>query len=104
MDLLPEPQKKVVEGYQVEGRAYHYRDKRLDAKVAYLPPGDRAAWFAKRGLPDPFEGLIKPEDNYVFFSLRLENLLKEDNVSFTPGSSMFGPQYSSPAAGGLSPQ
>ena len=90
MDLTPEPQKKAREGYAVEGRAYHYRDKRLDARVAYLPPEDRTAWFSKRGLQDPFDGLIKPEDNYAFFSLRLENLQREDNVAFTPGSSMFG--------------
>jgi len=90
VDLVPEPPKKAAAGYEVEGRVYHYRDKRLDARVAYLLPEDRAAWFSKRGLQDPFEGLIKPEDNYVFFCLRLENLQKEENVAFTPGSSMFG--------------
>lgn len=90
MDLMPEPQKKAHEGYAVEGRAYHYRDKRLDARVAYLPPEDRAAWFAGHKIPDPFLGLIKPEDNYAFFVVRLENLQAEENVGFTPGSAMFG--------------
>jgi len=88
-DLIPEPQKKPEPGYFIEGKSYHYRDPHLDVRVAYLTPEERHAWFAERGVKDPFSAL-RPEDNYAFFRVRFENLQKEENVEFTPGSSMFG--------------
>lgn len=89
-DLVPEPQKKPEPGYFIEGKSYHYRDKRLDVRVTYLTPEERYAWFAQREVKDPFSAAIRPEDNYAFFRVRIENLQKEDSVEFTPGSSMFG--------------
>ena len=90
VDLLPEAQKKPAPGYSVDGRAFHYRDMSIDVVVEYLPPPARASWFGHRKLKDPFGSFVRPEDNYAFFRVRFENLQKEENVEFTPGSSMFG--------------
>ncbi len=89
-DLLPEPSKKPEQGYTIEGRAFHYRDRRADVRVVYMRPEDRAAWFAQKGIKDPFGTFLQPEDNYVFFLVRFENLQKDETLEFTPGSSMFG--------------
>lgn len=88
-DLVPEPTKKPQPGYFIEGKAYHYRDKRLDVRVSYLTADERRAWFEGRETKDPFAAL-RAEDNYAFFKVRFENLQKDENVEFTPGSSMFG--------------
>ncbi len=88
-DLVPEPAKKPEPGYFIEGKSFHYRDSRLDVRVAYLTPGERHDWFAGRKTKDPFSAL-RPEDNYAFFRVRFENLQRDENVEFTPGSCMFG--------------
>lgn len=88
-DLVPEPQKKPRPGYIIDGKSYHYRDKHLDVRVTYLTAEERRAWFDERETKDPFSAL-RAEDNYAFFQVRFENLQKEENVEFTPGSSMFG--------------
>ena len=88
-DLVPQPQKKPEPGYFIEGKSYHYRDKRLDVRVTYLTPEERYAWFASgrsriRSRPLSAGGQLR------VFPRRIENLRKEDSVEFTPGSSMFG--------------
>jgi len=88
-DLVPEPQKKPRPGYIIDGKSYHYRDKHLDVRVTYLTVEERRAWFEERETKDPFSA-VRAEDNYAFFKVRFENLQKEENVEFTPGSSMFG--------------
>jgi hypothetical protein len=88
-DLIPQPQKKPQPGYFIEGKAYHYRDKRLDVRVSYLTADERRAWFDEREIKDPFSA-VRAEDNYAFFKVRFENLQKDENVEFTPGSCMFG--------------
>lgn len=88
-DLVPESKKKAQPGYFIEGKAYHYRDSRLDVRVSYLTVDERRAWFEQRETKDPFSA-VRAEDNYAFFKVRFENLQKDENVEFTPGSSMFG--------------
>lgn len=89
-DLTPVEPKKGDVGISVEGKGYHYRDKRIDVRVQYLTPGERLAWYQQRGVSDPFAGFVLPQENYVFFKVRFENLQREETVEFTPGSSMFG--------------
>jgi hypothetical protein len=89
-DMTPEAPKKPIPGYSAEGRSAHYRDQRLDVRASFLPAGERAAWYAEKGMGDPFAAFLRPEENYVFFRVRFENLQKVENVEFSPGSSMFG--------------
>lgn len=87
--LAPEVTKKPVPGYTAEGSTFRFRDSRIQVNVTPMGPAERAAYFSSKGLPDPFYGI--PADlNYVFFKIRIENLQKEDNVEFSPGSTMFG--------------
>jgi hypothetical protein len=90
IDLVPVVPKKPDPGCTIQGKTIHYRDRRVDVQVEYLTPPDRFAWYQKRGEEDPFSGFLLPQENYVFFRVRFENLQKEENVEFTPGSSMFG--------------
>jgi hypothetical protein len=90
VDLVPVQPKKPEPGFTVEGKAIHFRDRRVDVQVQYVSPTERSLWYKDRGLADPFAGFLLPQENYVFLKVRFENLQKEDNVEFTPGSCMFG--------------
>jgi hypothetical protein len=90
VDLVPVQPKKPDPNCAIEGKTIHFRDRRVDVQVTYLDPAERLAWFRQHGGKDPFAGFILPQENYVFFRVRFENLQKEENVEFTPGSSMFG--------------
>lgn len=87
--LKPHPPKGPTPNLRVEGGAYLYRDGRLSLRVEPLGPEGRAAFFSERGLPDPFAD-FPPEDNYVFFRVRFENLSREDPLTFSPVATLFG--------------
>ncbi|MGC8762231.1 MAG: hypothetical protein ACP5VN_01135 [Acidobacteriota bacterium] len=87
--LKPRPPKRPDPNLRVEGRAFVYRNPRLELRVEPLTPPGRADFFAQRGLQDPFAG-FPPEDNYVAFRVRFENLSKEESLTFSPVATLFG--------------
>jgi hypothetical protein len=87
--LKPRPPKRPDPNLRVEGRAFVYRNARLELQVEPLDPAGRADFFSRRGLEDPFAG-FPPEDNYVAFRVRFENLSKNEPLTFSPVSTLFG--------------
>lgn len=87
--LKPRPPKRPDPSLRVEGRCYVYRNPRLELRVEPLDPAGRADFFSQRGLTDPFAG-FPPEDNYVAFRVRFENLSKDEPLTFSPVSTLFG--------------
>lgn len=87
--LSPDAKKKQSEAYTVEGDGFHFRNKRVDVRIEPISGEALEAYFRKQGVQDPFEGL-PPEANYVFFRLRIENLGKSEELTFSPQGAMFG--------------
>ena len=86
--LEPDPPKKVAQ-YSAQDGGLRYRDPRLDVTAAPLLGEERAAYFAARGVADPFASPVL-EPTYVLFRVRIENLMKDEALEFSPGSAMFG--------------
>jgi hypothetical protein len=87
--LKPRPPKRPDPNLRVEGRAFVYRNAQLELQVEPLDPAGRADFFSRRGFEDPFAG-FPPEDNYVAFRVRFENLSKDEPLTFSPVSTLFG--------------
>jgi hypothetical protein len=86
--LEPDPPKKAAQ-YSAEGGGLRYRDARLDVAAVPLLGEARSSYFTSRGVVDPFDSPAL-EPNYVLFRVRLENLMKDEALEFSPGSAMFG--------------
>lgn len=87
--LKPRPPKRPDPNLRVEGRSYVYRNAWLELQVEPLDFAARTHFFSKRGLEDPFAG-FPPEDNYVTFRVRFENLSKDEPLTFSPVNTLFG--------------
>jgi hypothetical protein len=87
--LSPDLKKKQSRGYSAEGNGFHFRNKALDVRVEPMTGNELQAYYRAQGVLDPFAD-FPPEANYVFFRLRIENLGKSDNLSFSPQGAMFG--------------
>lgn len=86
--LEPDPPKKVAQ-YSAEPGGLRYRDARLEVVAAPLLGEARSSYFASRGLSDPFASPAL-EPTYVLFRIRIENLMRDEALEFSPGSAMFG--------------
>jgi len=71
----------------VEGNTYKYEGKLIKIEVEPLLLKEIGAYYASKGLVNPFEET--PESlNYVFFRVRIENLSKETTIDFSPSSAL----------------
>lgn len=87
--LKPRPPRRPDPNLRVEGRSYVFTTPRLELQVEPLDPAGRADFFSKKGLLDPFAG-FPPEDNYVAFRVRFENLSQDEPLTFSPVGTLFG--------------
>jgi|YelNatPaOPRAMG01_1025707.scaffolds.fasta_scaffold63744_2 hypothetical protein len=88
-DLRPEVKKKLPAGYSAEGLTYSFQNQRLSISATPLTPLAREAFYAKKGLQDPFADAT-PAAGYIFFLIRIENRQKTEMLYFSPGAVMFG--------------
>ena len=87
--LTPKAPKKADMGYSVEGNAWHYRDDKVDFRLAFLSADERAAFFHEKGVADPFTSFGLRE-NLILFRVRIENLTDGTPVEFSPTAAMLG--------------
>ncbi len=87
--LTPDVKKVDSKNLTVEGGGFHYRDKRVDVRLTPLTGRELEAYYEAQGVSDPFTG-FPPEANYVFFKLRIENLQKSGDLTFSPQGAMLG--------------
>lgn len=87
--LTPDAKKVDSKKLSVEGGGFHYRDKRVDVRVEPLTGKELEAYYEAESVRDPFAG-FPPEANYVFFKVRIENLQKSGELTFSPQGAMLG--------------
>lgn len=93
-EIKPVPKaSKKRKNLKIEGNFYKYESKRLKVEVEPLLLKDLEKYFSGKGLKNPFEEI--PEGfNYIFFRIRLENLLKDTNLEFSPSSAILNDMLS----------